>query len=242
MLVLVRLVLNDRPGALARAAGAIAEVGGDIVAMDVVDRDDATVTDDFVIELGSTDSGDLQVLADRLNAVSEVVVECIRPTPEAELHRELELITTFAVDAIPSLDRLDLLARLIPAILRYDWAAVLSCTGSTVGITHSSVSGPRIRWSSLPWLPLQAATTLDFDERWVPEGWQRGETLALAAAPINPQTNVLICRGSGPHFRPREVNQLGQLGALAGRLLPSHSRIGVIAPVGRRRQVPSLSF
>jgi hypothetical protein len=241
VLVLVRLVLEDRPGALARAAGAIAEVGGDIVAMDVIDRENGSVTDDFVIEWSSGDSGDLAILAQRLNEVSGAVVECVRPTPEAELHRELELITTFAVDSLPSLDRLDLLARLIPAMLRCDWAAVLSCTGSTVGITHSSGSGPRIRWGSLPWLPLHGATTLDFDERWVPAGWQRGEMLALAAAPINPQTNVLVCRSSGPLFRPREVVQLGQLGALAGRLLPSHARSAVNPSIGRRRPVSAVS-
>lgn len=238
MLVLVRLVLEDRPGALARAAGAIADAGGDIVTMDVVDRDGGTVTDDFVVELSSAAPSDLEVLAHRLDEVSGVIVECVRPTPEAELHRELELITTFAVDTVPSLDRLDLLARLIPAMLRCDWAAVLSCTGSTVGITHSSGSGPRIRWSSLPWLPLQAATILDVDDPWVPAVWQRGEMLALAAAPINPQTSVLVCRSSGPVFRPREVVQLGQLGALAGRLLPTHSRAAATRPIDRRPLSP----
>jgi hypothetical protein len=242
MLVLVRLVLDDRPGALARAAGAIAEVGGDIVAMDVIDRDNGSVTDDFVIEWAPGDSDDLTVLAQQLNEVSGAVVECVRVTPEAELHRELDLITTFAVDSLPSLDRLDLLARLIPAMLRCDWAAVLSGTGSTVGITHSSGGGPRIRWGSLPWLPLHAATTLDFDERWVPAGWQRGEMLALAAAPINPQTTVLVCRSSGPLFRPREVVRLGQLAALAGRLLPSPSRAALKRPPASRSPVPAASY
>lgn len=242
MFVLVRLVLDDRPGALARAAGAIAEAGGDIVAMDVVDRDGGSVTDDFVVELSSGGSGDLDALADRLNGVSGLVVECVRPTPEAELHRELELITTFAVDGIPSLDRLDLLARLVPAIVYCDWAAVLTGTGSTVGITHSSGSGPRIRWTSLPWLPLSSATALEFDERWVPLGWQRGETLALAAAPINRQTHVLVCRSSGPHFRTREVALLGQLGALAGRSLPTHGRVGPLPGLGRHRQASSMKI
>jgi hypothetical protein len=239
MLVLARLVLDDRPGALARAAGAIAEVGGDIVEMDVVDRDDSTVTDDFVIELSPRNSGNPQALARRLSEVPGVVVECIRRTPDAELHRELEAITTLAVGAKPSLDRLDLLARLIPSILRCDWAAVLSCAGSAVGITHSSSSGPRIRWTSLPWLPLRAATTLDFDERWVPSAWQRGGPLALAAAPINLQTNVLACRSSGPQFRPREVVQLGQLAGLAGRFLPSVGGVAHPSNLGRPAQAAS---
>lgn len=234
MLVLVRVVLDDHPGALARAALVIAEFGGDIVSMDVVDRHDSTVTDDFVVELRPGTSEQQHALAERLREAPGLDVECVRPTPEAELHRELELITTFAIDTRPSLDRLDLLARLTPAILRCDWAAVLSCAGDAVGITHSSVSGPRIRWGSLPWLPLRAATTLDYDERWVPSGWQRGATFALAAAPIDSKTSVLACRSSGPPFRPREVVQLGQLGALAGRLLP-RSRVGPVRSIARRR-------
>ncbi len=227
MRVLVRLVLEDRPGALSRAAAAIAEVGGDIVTMDVVDRNDSTVTDDFVVELSARDSADLEGMAGRLGEVPGVVVECLRPTPQAELHRELELITKLAVDSRPSLDRLDLLARLIPAIIRCDWAAILTSTGSAAGITHSSVSGPRIRWTNLPWLPLRGATTLDPDEPWVPSAWHGGGLLALAAAPIDPRTSVLACRSGGPDFRPREVVELGQLGALAGRLLPADIGVGI---------------
>jgi len=223
VLVLIRLLLEDRPGALARAAEAIADVGGNIVTMDVVERGATTVTDDFVVELGPARSADLELLKRRLGGVPGVVLECVRPTPQAELHRELELITTFAAGTKPSLDRLDLLARLTPAILRCDWAAVLTCSGSAVGITHSSASGPRLRWTSLPWWPLQGATTLELDDRWVPPEWQDGGPLALAAAPIDLHTSVLACRSSGPRFLPREVSQLGQLGALAGRLLvPSH--------------------
>ena len=238
MRVLVRLVLDDRPGALSRAGAAIAEAGGDIVAMDVVDRDQSTVTDDFVVELNPGDSGDLGTLANRLSEVPGVVVECVRPTPQAQLHRELELITTLAVDPKPSLDRLDLLARLVPAIIRCDWAVVVSSAGAAVGITHSSVSGPRIRWASLPWLPLREATTIDPDEQWVPSAWH-GPKLALAAAPIDPRTSVLACRSEGPEFRPPEVVQLDQLGALAGRLLPADTAAGTGSSTGRRRQVPS---
>jgi hypothetical protein len=209
--VLVRLVLEDRPGALSRAAAAIAEAGGDIVTMDVVDRDDSTVTDDFVVELSPTASTDLESMANRLGEVPGVVVECLRPTPQAEIHRELELIARLAVvDSKLSLDRLDLLARLIPSIVRCDWAAVLTSVGEAVGITHSSVSGPRIRWTNLPWLPLSAATTLDPDDPWVPSAWHVGGTLAL-----------------------------GQLGALAGRLLPADIGVGTTGSGTRLRPVPS---
>lgn len=238
MRVLVRLVLEDRPGALSRAAAAIAAVGGDIVTMDVVDRNHSTVTDDFVVELGHGSPVDLEGMASRLGEEPGVVVECLRPTPRGELQSELELITRLASDSRLSLDRLDLLARLTPAIIRCDWAAILTSSGSAVGITQSSLSGPRIRWTNLPWLPLGGPTTLDPHEPWVPSAWHGGGSLALGAAPIDPRTSVLACRNGGPDFRPREVVQLGQLGALAGRLWPSDVGAGPTRSGAGLRPVP----
>jgi len=214
--VLVRLILDDRPGALSHATAAIADVGGNILGMDLVDSDETTVVDDFVVQL---DDAEPEALAQRLASLPGAVVECVRVTPQTELHRELELISTLAADPKPSLD---LLARLVPGIIRCDWAVVVSSAGSAVAVTHASGHGPRIRWTSLPWLPLERAKTLDAAEDWVPPSWHSG-TLSLAAAPVDAETSVLACRGAGPAFRPREVNRLAQLGRLAGRLLETVS-------------------
>ena len=196
MLVLVRLILDDQPGALSRATAAIAEVGGNIIALDVVDGDGTKVVDDFVVEL---DCVEPRILEERLAAEPDIEVECVRPTPETELCLELEQISTLSANPQPSLD---LLARLVPAIVRCDWAVVISSADSTVRITHTSGHGPRVRWESLPWLPLAWATALDPDENWVPSTWQ-SEHLALAAAPVNRLTSVLASRRAGPPFRPR---------------------------------------
>jgi hypothetical protein len=56
----------------------------------------------------------------------------------------------------------------------------------------------------------------------VPSSWHV-ETLSLAAAPADSETSVLACRGTGPAFRPREVNRLAQLSQSAGRLLQTKS-------------------
>lgn len=216
------MILDDRPGALSHATAAIADVGGNILGMDVVDGDGTTIVDDFIVQL---DAPEPECLAQRLGSLPGVVVECVRVARQTDLHRELELISTFAANPKPSLD---LLARLVPAIVRCDWAVVVSSAGSAVGTTHASGHGPRIRWSSLPWLPLTTARTLDAGEDWVPSAWQ-SEALSLAAAPVDSETNVLACRGAGPAFRPREVNRLSQLGQLAGRLLQTVSSADNVA-------------
>ena len=215
MKALIRLVLDDRPGALAQAATAIAQAGGDIVAVDVVERGDFQVIDDFVVDLNDRDHIDLELMANRLRNEPGVGIECIRLTPQVELHRELELLTRLAVDPKPSLD---LLVRLVPEIVRCDWAVVISSAGIGVGVTHASIAGPRIRWTTLPWLPLGEAAAIDPDERWLPSGWN-GDELAFAAAPIDSRTTILTCRTGGPAFLRQELAHLGQLATLAGQLL-----------------------
>jgi ACT domain-containing protein len=47
----VRIALPDRPGALGLVASRIGAVGGDIVAINILDRDGGQAVDEFVIEI-----------------------------------------------------------------------------------------------------------------------------------------------------------------------------------------------
>jgi hypothetical protein len=214
MQVLLRLILDDRPGSLAAATAAIAGIGGNIIAMDVVDREGSAVIDDFVIQLDDVDPTEI---ARALGDEPGISVDCVRVTPQVELHRELELISTLATSPRPSLD---LLARLVPAIVLCDWAVIISSVGSGVAVTHASANGPRVRWTSLPWMPLSSPATLDANGTWVPSSLH-AEHLSLCAAPIDLRTSVLACRFDGPSFRPPELARLARLGSLAGSLLQS---------------------
>jgi ACT domain-containing protein len=48
----VRIALPDRPGALGLVASRIGAVGGDIVAINILDRDGGQAVDEFVVEIG----------------------------------------------------------------------------------------------------------------------------------------------------------------------------------------------
>ena len=48
----VRIALPDRPGALGLVASRIGAVGGDIVAIDILERDGGQAVDEFVVEIG----------------------------------------------------------------------------------------------------------------------------------------------------------------------------------------------
>ncbi|MGO8825023.1 MAG: hypothetical protein ACLQU9_07265 [Acidimicrobiales bacterium] len=47
----VRIALPDRPGALGLVASRIGAVGGDIVAINILDRDGGQAVDEFVVEI-----------------------------------------------------------------------------------------------------------------------------------------------------------------------------------------------
>ena len=48
----VRIALPDRPGALGLVASRIGAVGGDIVAINILERRDGRAVDEFVVEIG----------------------------------------------------------------------------------------------------------------------------------------------------------------------------------------------
>ncbi|HUA95595.1 MAG TPA: ACT domain-containing protein [Acidimicrobiales bacterium] len=78
----VRIRLPDRPGALGQVASRIGAVGGDIVAIDIIERVKGRAIDEFVLEM----EGDhlVELLRSEIHEVDGVQVEDVRrvePTP-----------------------------------------------------------------------------------------------------------------------------------------------------------------
>lgn len=78
----VRIRLPDRPGALGQVASRIGAVGGDIVAIDILERSKGRAIDEFVLEM----EGDhlVELLRSEIHEVDGVQVEDVR---RAELER-----------------------------------------------------------------------------------------------------------------------------------------------------------
>ena len=55
----VRIALPDRPGALGLVASRIGAVGGDIVAINILERNGGQAIDEFVVEIGGQHLVDL---------------------------------------------------------------------------------------------------------------------------------------------------------------------------------------
>jgi ACT domain-containing protein len=80
----VRIALPDRPGALGLVASRIGAVGGDIVAINILERQDGHAVDEFVIEIGGQHLIDLlcsEIL--EVDGVSILEIREADPTTEA---------------------------------------------------------------------------------------------------------------------------------------------------------------
>jgi ACT domain-containing protein len=71
----VRIALPDRPGALGLVASRIGAVGGDIVAINILERDEGSAVDEFVVEI---EAGLIELLQHEIHEVDGVSVLDIR--------------------------------------------------------------------------------------------------------------------------------------------------------------------
>ena len=72
----VRIALPDRPGALGLVASRIGAVGGDIVAINILERDAGRAVDEFVVEIGGQHL--IELLQNEIHEVDGVSVLEIR--------------------------------------------------------------------------------------------------------------------------------------------------------------------
>jgi hypothetical protein len=132
---LLRVWLPDRPGALGAVASRVGSVGGDIVAVDVVDRGGGQAVDDLVVEL-APDNLDLMLREVRtVDGVQVEEVHTIGETPP-----DLGLGVLQAATALVKAAGPDELAHELCGhtrkVVRLEWAALChTADGSLVAVS-----------------------------------------------------------------------------------------------------------
>lgn len=192
---LLRVELPDVPGSLGRVATAIGMAGGDIEAIEIVEkRHDGTAVDDVLLETAPGAMPDSIVSA--CNALDDVRVVWIgRYAAGGNLVLDLEAVEELTADPEVALDRL---IDLLPATFRADWAARVSKSDGVVYATHAAPG-------ELAWLQIDRAAHLESDDA----------NAVLIGAKLNKTECVLIGRRGGPEFLDSEVARLGHLVGLA---------------------------
>ena len=190
---LLRVALPDVPGSLGRVASAIGRAGGDIEAIEIVEKSgDGTAVDDVLLEMAPGAMPDSIVSA--CNALDGVEVLWInRYAAGGNLFLDLEVVEELTARPSKALDRV---VDLLPITFRVDWAARVRPDGA---IARTTGAAP----TAVAWVELARPSRLPDDE-----------VMVLCGAPLDGDLIVLGRRG-GPEFLDSELARLGHLLGLA---------------------------
>ena len=192
---LLRVELPDVPGSLGRLATAIGEAGGDIEAIEIVEKrhDAATAVDDVLLEIVPGALPDSIVSAcNQLDGVRVVWIS--RYAAGGNLFLDLEAVEEMTGNPVGALDKL---VDLLPITFRADWAARVN---QTTGIVHATAAAP----SDLEYRPIGRPARLE-----------TGDDNVHCGTKLNKHEIVLIGRRGGPEFLDSELARLEHLAALA---------------------------
>jgi hypothetical protein len=192
---LLRLELPDVPGSLGRLASAIGEAGGDIEAIEIIEKGhDGVAVDDVLLEMVPGALPDSIVSA--CTALDGVRVLWIsRYAAGGNLFLDLEAVEDLTAHPERALDRL---VDLLPVVFRCDWGARVHRHD---GVLHASEAAP----DQVPWVPLDRTTRLE-----------AADDVNLACATrIDEDEIVVMARRGGPEFLDSELARLGHLTGLA---------------------------
>jgi hypothetical protein len=195
---LLRVELPDVPGSLGRVATAIGEAGGDIEAIEIVEKRDGLAVDDVLMEMNEGAMPDSVVSA--CNAIDGVQVMWIsRYAAGGNIFLDLEVVEELS--AVPA-EALDRVVDLLPVAFRSDWAMRIH---RSRGVVRRTDAAP----SELPFVEIERASRLDME----------GDEVNLyAGARIDGNNVVVIGRRGGPEFVDSELARLGHLVSLAASL------------------------
>ncbi len=125
-----------RPRFAGTARGAIGEVGGDIEAIEIVEKRDGTAVDDVLLEIAPGTMPDS--LVSMVNGLDGVrVIWISRYNAGGNLFLDLEAVEELTADPEGALDRL---IDLLPVTFRADWAARVSKIDGIVYTTEAAPS------------------------------------------------------------------------------------------------------
>jgi len=193
---LLRVSLPDVPGSLGRVASAIGQAGGDIEAIEIVEKlGNGIAVDDVLLEMAPGTMPDSIVSA--CHALDGVEVLWIsRYAAGGNLFLDLEVVEELTAHPGEALDRV---IDLLPITFRVDWAVRVTPDG-TVGRTTEAAP------TNVSWVDLARPSRLPDDD-----------VTVLCGAPLGDDLVVLGRRG-GPEFLDSELARLGHLLGLAGSI------------------------
>jgi hypothetical protein len=204
MSYLLRVELPDVPGSLGRLASAIGTAGGNIDAIEIVERRDGMAVDDVFLAANAGVMPDSIVSA--CTSLEDVQVLWIsRYGAGTNLARDLEVVEAMTID--PRSSR-DVLVDLLPSTFVVDWAMRVRREGETGIVLHGTQAAPTEVPQDLTWpLDLGHGRRLEVPEHL--RDW------LVAGCALGHDEMVVIARRGGPEILDSEIARLSHLAALA---------------------------
>jgi hypothetical protein len=204
MSYLLRVELPDVPGSLGRLASAIGSAGGNIDAIEIVERHSGRAIDDVFLAAEAGVMPDSIVSA--CTALDDVQVLWISHYGAgSNLTRDLEVVEAMTSD--PQAAR-DTLVDLLPATFVVDWACRVRRAGDSAKVVHGSPAAPSEIPEDMYWpVDLKRGSRIEVPERM--------SEMLVAGCSFEEDEMIVIARRGGPEILDSEIARLCHLAALA---------------------------
>ena len=199
----IRMWLPDRPGALGQVASRIGAVRGDVVGIDILERDGGQAVDELVVEL--PDGALIDLLVNEVRQVDGVAVEEVRPVADALHDPRLD-----ALEAAAQLVGADDVEELLTAVVTHarrvvgaTWVAVVDIDERGDGVLAADDEAPNAGWLEAFLAGSRAA-----------EGVNRGRSSHRSDVIWTPMAHsglALVLGRQGMPYRSRERRQVAAL-------------------------------
>jgi hypothetical protein len=202
----VRLWLADRPGSLGQIATKIGEVGGDLVGIDILERDGARAVDELTVELPAGYEPD--DLVGVLSELPGVEVEDLRHLISREPYASRDPLdaAVLLAEATEPTQLATVLAQGICAAFTCEWCTVLGPeTGAETPALSKVGNPPSDAWLGAFVAGARAGLSLSSGDAGLVGPRD------VAWAPLDLSGLVVVTGRDGPPFRSRERRQLQQL-------------------------------
>ena len=174
---LLRVELPDVPGSLGRVATAIGEAGGDIEAIEIVEKQaDGIVVDDVLLETAPGIMPDSLVSAcNQLDGVRVLWIS--RYAAGGQLFLDLEAVEEMSADPGSAVERL---VELLPVAYRADWAVLLH---REHGVVHGTPTAPDAWPQDAAWPDLSQGPRVAMPSQWTDLARPRSASCTRSCSP-----------------------------------------------------------
>jgi len=201
--LLLRVWLPNRPGALGAVASALGAIGADINLVEIVEKRGDMEVDEFILDLppGQT----LPSLVAACDGLPGVQVQWVRNYPRGGgIDLDVELYRRMAADSSRSGE---ILVAAAPLVFRAQWSLLLQVS-STPQVAFGSPGAPDLGPEiAQRFEPFDTIHRVALEPGWLP-GWEAHHAVV---APMSEHQAVVIGRRGEPPFFPSELARLAHL-------------------------------